>query len=416
MNKKVAVVGSGISGIVSAYLLDSRYDVTLIEADERLGGHTHTEQVMGADGILTPVDMGFIVFNLKNYPLFTRFLEQLEVSYQDSDMSFGFYDRGEQFWYSSDFPQGIFSQTKNLFSLRYLRFLTEINTFNSLVLEDLDSGEIGDVSLKDYLDRLPVSDFFKASYVYPMGAAIWSCPIETIYAFPAKSFFSFWRNHALLTIKNRPTWKTVSGGSRSYIQAFLRKFQGKVMINSPVRKIQRQSDGVTVYITNKEPLVVDSVIIATHADQALALLEDPTKLEKNLLGQWSYSRNKVFLHSDKRVMPPKMSAWASWVVQRHGPSKTLNMTYYMNRLQSLESPTHFFVTLNDDSLISSETVHKTWRVTHPVFDRKAVETQALLSHLNSGYVRFCGSYFGYGFHEDGVRSAVETCKDFGVTL
>ena len=416
MKQKVTVIGSGISGITSAYLLSQQYDVTLVEANTTLGGHTHTVSVEDELGFKVNVDMGFIVFNHGNYPLFTKFLDQLNVEYQDSDMSFGYYDVDKELWYASDIPKGIFSQKKRLFSPCYIRFLRSIPKFNARVLDDLDKGLIESNSLEQYLDSLPFTKFFYDHYVLPMGAAIWSCPIENILKFPAKSFFSFWKNHSLLTVGNRPTWKTVKGGSNSYIKAFLKQFPGTIKTGVPVTNIHRNPTSVSVRLENNEVIESHYVIIATHADQALRLLESPTKLESELLGVWQYSRNTVVLHTDSKVMPPKMSAWSSWLVQKPKHHNILHMTYYMNRLQKLNTPSHFFVTLNEQQTINPDLIKHVAKFTHPIYDEASVATQPKLPELNTDRTRFCGSYFGYGFHEDGVRSAVEPCKTLGVSL
>ena len=267
-----------------------------------------------------------------------------------------------------------------------------------------------------YLGSLPFSEFFYDHYVLPMGAAIWSCPIEDILKFPAKSFFEFWRNHSLLTVGNRPTWKTVKGGSNSYIRAFLKQFPGTIKKSSPVRSIYRDTTSVTVRLDNNEVIESHYVVIANHADQALRLLESPTQLESELLGVWQYSRNTVVLHTDSKVMPPKKSAWSSWLVQKPQHHNVLHMTYYMNRLQKLNTTTDFFVTLNEQHTIDEDKIKVSKLFTHPIYDTSSVETQPHLHQLNTGLTRFCGSYFGYGFHEDGVRSAVEACKTLGVDL
>jgi predicted NAD/FAD-binding protein len=249
-----------------------------------------------------------------------------------------------------------------------------------------------------------------------MGAAIWSCPIEDILKFPAKSFFEFWKNHSLLTVGKRPTWKTVKGGSSAYIKAFLKQFPGTIKTGSPVKHVRRNSTSVSVHLENNEVIESHYVIIATHADQALRLLESPTTLESELLGVWQYSHNTVILHTDPHVMPPQQSAWSSWLVQKPHHHNLLHMTYYMNRLQNLNSPTNFFVTLNELHTISTDKVKVSRLFTHPIYDNDSVATQSRLHELNTGLTRFCGSYFGYGFHEDGVRSAVEACKTLGVGL
>lgn len=415
MKKKIGVIGSGISGIVSAFLLDKKYDVTLIEGDYRLGGHTNTisvdDQVLGSIGI----DTGFIVFNLQNYPLFTKFLNQLDVSYQDSDMSFGLWDLQQKFWYSSDFPKGVFSDYKNIFSPTFWCFLKEIKSFNKKVLKDLECCAMGSLRLGEYLDIQGYTSFFKHSYLLPMGAAIWSCPTEHILKFPAHSFFSFWKNHSLLTLGKRPVWKTVSKGSQTYISKFLNQFQGTVLKGSPVISIEETQDEVEVTLKNHRKFKFDYVVVATHADQALSLLKKPTDNQKKLLSSWQYSKNQVCLHTDISVMPPKRSAWASWLVQNSN-DRNLVMTYYMNRLQKFHSPVDYFVTLNHFGSISKDKIIKIINYKHPVYDQRSLDSQKELPKLNKGPIFFCGSYFGYGFHEDGVKSAVDACQHLGVEL
>ena len=413
----VIIVGSGISGIVCASLLDSYHQVTLIEANDRLGGHTHTVNVTDNSIGNCSIDTGFIVFNEMNYPNFVSFLKRLNVEHQPSDMSFGYYDSVDQYWYSSDIPNGIFAQKRNLFSIAHWQLLRGISIFNQTVLADLQTDAMDGLSLMDYLNIKQFSNHVIHRYILPMGAAIWSCPIQDIMKFPAQSFFSFWKNHALLQIKERPVWRTVKGGSQRYIDAFLREFSGNIQLNSPVQSVERNNDGCRVIMTNGESLTADYVIIATHADQALSLLDQPTSLEQSLLGSWTYSNNQVYLHTDPRVMPPTRNAWSSWLVQRtNDSSQSLQMSYYMNRLQSLSTSTDYFVTLNNPHSIAPELLIKTIDYTHPVYTDASVGTQNRLPELNTGRTFFCGSYFGYGFHEDGVRSAVDVCRHFGVGL
>lgn len=420
MRKKVAVVGSGISGLYCAYLLQRQFDVVLIEAEDRLGGHTNTvrvkDPVLGDIGI----DTGFIVFNDLNYPVFSSFLDQLGVDAVASDMSFGFYDPRELFWYCSDVPTGLFSQPERVFSPRYWRFLSEIVFFNRRVRRDLvrRSTNLMALTLGDYVATLGVSDYFLDRYLYPMGAAIWSCPVGTIQSFPAYAFFSFWENHRLLSLVNRPQWRTVQGGSRSYIDAFLTQFSGQVQLGFPVEKIDNRSGEVQVCSRDGRVITADAVVVATHADQALSLLATPTPLEHQLLSAWTYSPNTVTLHTDVSVMPPKRSAWASWMVQHPDSSTDTNgtssghdslvMTYYMNRLQSIDSPVSYFVSLNSDAFIRPDQKLATIHYTHPVYTPASILAQSLLPNLNiqspSQTVFFCGSYFGYGFHEDGAVS------------
>lgn len=407
-NKSIAIIGSGISGIFTAYLLDKKHNVTLFEANATLGGHSNTVHHDGRD-----IDTGFIVFNDLNYPNFTRFLHELNVKHQDSDMSFGFYNSAQPFWWCSDIPFGVFSQKRNLISSDYWHFLSEIKRFNTSIKKDLHTKRIPNESLETYLEQYNFSDSFKNHYIFPMGAAIWSCPISQICHFPARAFFEFWNNHRLLNVTDRPTWKTVRGGSRRYLDAFEAQFSGHIKLNHPILSIQRNVNTVTIRTPNSSQ-EFDHVVIATHADQALAILSDPNKLETELLSQWHYSKNRVDLHHDSKIMPPRKSGWASWLVHQNQTTQALSMTYYMNRLQKLNASKNYFVTLNDEGTIQPSTIIKTINYTHPIFTAHSLSTQSRLKELQTNLTSYCGSYFGYGFHEDGARSAVNVAHHLGV--
>ena len=412
--RNVTVIGAGISGISIAYFLQDRFNVTLIEANKRLGGHTNTAQIKHDDKT-HHIDTGFIVFNYKNYPNFTKFIKKLNVKYQDSDMSFGYFNNKNKFWYSSDFPSGIFAQKKNLFSKQYWKFLFEINTFNKRVNHDLKNKLIQDISLESYLKKLQLSHFFIHHYVLPMGAAIWSCPVETIMQFPAQQYFAFWDNHVLLSNTNRPTWKTITGGSNRYIEAFTKQFPGKIILGQPVSSINQNKSSVTIKLESGDELESDIAIIAAHADQALKMLTNPTNTQLNLLSKWSYSINNVILHHDESVMPPQKQAWASWMVNNPSHlSDSLFMSYYMNRLQNIQSHHHYFVTLNSQQEINPKKCFKQIDYTHPIFNRDSVETQLDLQKMNTDHLFFCGAYHGFGFHEDGIASSVKIAKSLGI--
>lgn len=410
----IAVIGSGISGIVSAYLLDRIGQVTLIEASDRLGGHTHTVSV--DDTPPFGIDTGFIVFNALNYPMFCSFLTALDVPYHDSDMSFGFYDPSRNVSYCSDFPYGLFPTLSHLITPSHWQFLWGILQFNRMIISDLDENpSLNQAELGEYLAKRNVPKSVINDYVIPMGAAIWSCDFDTIRGFPASHFFSFWRNHQLLQVRHRPQWKTVSGGAQRYIDAFCKQFSGIIHRSMPVTSVRLDGASASITYGNKTDQVFDYVVIATHADQALAMLDSPTDLQRRLLSEWRYSNNRVYLHTDASVMPPLRHTWASWNVQKT-PAKNLVMSYYMNRLQGLLTSTNYFVTLNDASLIDSSQLIRTIHYTHPQYTAASIATQPQLPQLNSGPIRFCGSYFGFGFHEDGVASACNVAKQFGVAL
>lgn len=398
--KKVAVIGSGAAGIAACVYLNPSYDCHLFEASNRLGGHTHTITCRDAMGKPQRVDTGFIVFNLQNYPHFVRFLSDLNVAYRPSDMSFSYAQQDPLFWYASDFPRGIFSQKRNLFSLSYWSFLRAIRTHSATILEDILAQNITTESLADYLQRRSFHPWFVHRYLLPMGAAIWSCSTAAILDYPAQPFFEFWKNHCLLTVGKRPVWQTIQHGSSSYIAAFLAQFKGTVHQQTPIKKLVQESHGVWVHTETRSDYF-DHVICATHADQALQLLDTPSKKQSQLLSPWTYTKNTVYLHTDTRVLPPHRHAWASWnsVAHQEHPH---TLSYYMNRLQGLNSPTHYIVTLNNTHNINPNLILKTIHYTHPFYCKKSVATHPHLTELHSPTLSFCGSYFGSGFHEDAI--------------
>lgn len=406
--KTVAVIGGGVAGIVAAHLLQDAREVTVFEAADYLGGHTHTVSVPhGPDGG-TPVDTGFIVFNEATYPLFIRFLDDLGVSSRESEMSFGFHCERTGLTYAGTDLGGLFVQRRNIVSPEYWLFLFEIVRFCRQASADLDAG--GDLgTLDEYVRRRRFRPFMVENYLLPMAAAIWSTPAGRVGRFPALSFLRFFRNHGLLSLLDRPRWRTVSGGSSSYVRAFLRRFSGTVRLNAPVARILRADGGVRVEVEGEGPRVFDEVVIAAHADQALRMLGDPSPDEARLLGAWRYEENRTVLHTDVSVMPRERAAWACWNFRRTaGEDRNVFVTYSMNLLQGLAGDRQFLVTLNrptphDPSQVLADFVYH-----HPVYTEASMATQAELASLNGRRgTWFCGSYFGYGFHEDAVRSAHE---------
>jgi uncharacterized protein len=408
---KIAVIGAGAAGLSAAYYLSRRYDVTLFEAATRLGGHAHTVQVSDSTLGSVGVDMGFIVFNPKTYPLFIQFLSDLKVASQPSDMAFSYHDPARNFYYGSDMPSGIFAQKKHWVMPSFWRFVADIPDLNTRILSDLKSGAMAEDSLRTYLARAGFSQAVLRDYLLPMGAAIWSCSQDVLLDFPATSFFAFWENHDLLRLSGRPVWRTVVGGSKTYVDAFQTQFKGTIRLGGNVDQVSATETGSVVAVGGRE-FVFDKVVIATHADQALRLLYDPSDAEVQALGAWSYSQNEVVLHQDASVMPPRRSAWGSWSVQNSARDQ-LKMTYYMNRLQRLETPSDYFVSLNLDApdrrdILSREQMH------HPIYSQKALGSHAALTALTGQHNRyFCGSYMGYGFHEDAVRSGVRVARLLG---
>jgi predicted NAD/FAD-binding protein len=410
-NKTTAVIGGGVAGIVAAHLLQDIREVTVFEAADYLGGHTHTISVPDGPEGGTPVDTGFIVFNEATYPLFIRFLEDLGVPSRESEMSFGFQCRRTGLTYAGTDLNGLFVQRGNLFSPRYWGFLFEIVRFCHQARADLQGGEdLG--TLDDYIRRRRYMPFMVENYLLPMAAAIWSTPAGRVGRFPALSFLRFFRNHGLLSLVDRPRWRTVAGGSCSYVRAFLRRFRGEVRLNAPVARVLRTAEGVRVEVDGEGPRIFDEVVIAAHADQALRMLGDPSPDEQRLLGAWGYEENRTVLHTDVSVLPEDRAAWACWNFRREaGEERNVYVTYAMNLLQGLAGERQYLVTLNrpgprDEAQVLADLVYH-----HPVYTRESMASQEELPSLNGRRgTWFCGSYFGYGFHEDAVRSAHEAVE------
>ncbi len=414
----IAIIGGGVAGIGAAYLLQRKYQVTLFEKNDYLGGHTHTVRIPDGPDAGTPVDTGFIVMNEKNYPELSWFFSEFGVKTQASDMSLSVEAPSRGVLYSSDLPLGLFAQAKNLWSPSFYRMLIEISRFYSQALKDLQSGcDLSGLTLGDYLARGRHSEKFREDHLVPMAAAIWSTPPGKVLEFPALTFLRFYQNHGLLNLTEKPQWRTVVGGSYAYVEAFQKVFRGEIRLKTPVVGIRREEGKVSVF-TAEGTLDFDQVVLACHADEALGLLRDPSVDEKRLLGIWEYSVNPTVLHSDRRMMPPTRKAWASWNVFRalHETGGTpVAVTYFMNRLQSLKTSRDYFVTLNRETEIDASKVVGRYRYHHPTYTFASLGSQASLGELN-GRRRtwYCGSYFGHGFHEDGIRSGFDVARRMGV--
>lgn len=408
--KQVAVIGGGVAGIVAAHLLQKTHQVTLFEQNDYLGGHTHTILIPDGPDAGTPVDTGFIVFNEATYPLFIRFLEELDVPSRETEMSFGFHCRQTDFYYAGNTLSGLFAQRSNLLRPRFYRFLLEIGRFCRLASIDV-AGEKDLGSLAEYVARHRFMPFMVDNYLKPMAAAIWSAPAGQVIDFPARSFLLFFKNHGLLSLRNRPRWRTVAGGSHSYVNAFLKRFSGAVHLNAGVHRIDRNANSVRVTFADQHHQDFDQVVIATHADQALQLLGDPTAEERRLLSPWHYEANHTVLHTDVSVLPPVPRAWSCWNFRREsgdGTEQPVYVTYSMNLLQGFKTHKHYLVTLNRPEDYASNQVIAAMLYHHPTYTSASVATQADLPSLNGNRnTFFCGSYFGYGFHEDAVRSSYQ---------
>lgn len=412
--RRIAVVGSGISGAAAAWLLSARHEVVLFEADRRLGGHANTLVVKPGERPVA-VDTGFIVYNERNYPRFTALLDHLGVASKPSDMSFAVSLDDGRHEYSGEGLPGLFGQRRNLFRPAHWRMLFDIFDFYRRVAAFADAHDLGDMTLEDLLCRFGCSAAFTRGHILPMAAAIWSTPLERILEFPALSFVRFFHNHGLFQFSDRPAWRTLAGGSRSYVKALNRAFRGETRTGTPVQRIFRNSDGVRVLSPGMPAERFDAVVLAVHADRALAMLESPTDAESELLGAFPYERNRAVLHTDERLMPHNRRCRASWnyLSRRDGDKEKLLLTYWMNRLQGLDCKEDVFVTLNPH--IEARGIMAEIDYDHPQFSRAALRAQARLGELQGrGNLWYCGAWFGHGFHEDGLASAIAVARDFGI--
>ncbi|MFT4120953.1 NAD(P)/FAD-dependent oxidoreductase [Bradyrhizobium sp.] len=409
--KRIAVVGTGISGMSAAWLLSQRHDVTVYERDARLGGHSNTVEVDTPDGVV-PVDTGFIVYNEKTYPNLTALLAHLGVPTHPSDMSFAVSLEEGELEYSGSSLNGLFAQRRNVFRPRFWSMLNDLWRFYREAPRDLSS--LDDLSsLEQYLDAGYYGEVFRSDHLLPMAAAIWSASPSLMLQYPAASFIRFHDNHGLLRLRNRPQWRTVIGGSRVYVGALTRRFGDAVRLARGILAIRRLPDSVEVMDYDGHTDHFDDVVIATHADQALALLEEPTARERSLLGAFRYSRNRAVLHSDTALMPQRKAAWASWnYIGGRGTTEQPTVTYWMNALQHLPTAQNLFVTLNP--LVEPRQILHEEYYDHPIFDTAAMSAQrGLWSLQGQDRLWFCGSYSGAGFHEDGLQSGLAVAEALG---
>jgi predicted NAD/FAD-binding protein len=415
--QRIAVVGGGISGLGAAWLLSRRHHVSLLEAEDRVGGHTNTVDCP-TRGDPVPVDTGFIVYNEPNYPHLSALFRALQVPTHASDMSFAFSARDVDLEYAGDNLRTLFAQRRNLLRPAFWRMSTDILRFNRAANARLDEGIPGDITLGRLLDDLEMGEPFRRYYLLPMSAAIWSCPQDDMLGFPAERFLRFFRNHGLIQLADRPPWRTVTGGAREYVKRMLPAIP-QVLTGTPVRRIERRPDGAYVYGDAGLIGRFDAVVIGAHADQALAMLERPSFWERTLLGAFRYQENIAWLHGDPALMPRRRSVWSSWnhlTEDIRDGRNPVAVSYWMNRLQPLSTDEDVFVTLNPPRPPAAEHAHRRIVYQHPVFDQAAIRAQRLLPRIQGrDRVWFCGSYQGYGFHEDGLRSAVEVARAFGVT-
>lgn len=415
MSKKIAIVGAGISGLTAAWLLGRRHQVTLFEAEQTLGGHTHTVPVKRPHGDYA-VDVGFIVFNDRTYPNFNRMMDQLGVGRQDTEMGFAISCERTGVEYCGRNLGGIFAQRRNIFSPTHWRMIRDILRFNREAPGLLDS-EDGELPLGEYLRREGYGERFMSHYILPMGGAIWSCSEKRMEAFPAKFFVRFFDHHGLLSLNNRPQWHVVPGGSSRYLDKLVPAINAEIRTGSPVLEITRQAQGVTV-LSKVGAEHYDDVILACHSDQALALLADADDRERQRLADIPYQDNDVVLHTDTRLLPRSRKVWSSWnALLPETPGDLIQVTYNMNILQGIDAPETFCVTLNATDRIDPASIISRHRFAHPVFTPAGIASRQAIEVANgTRHTWFCGAWCRNGFHEDGVVSALRVAEAFGEQL
>ena len=407
---KIAIVGSGISGNSLAYTLSKEHDITLFEKNNRLGGHSHTHEII-SQGKKINVDTGFIVFNKKTYPLFTKLLDELNVHYEKSDMSFSVFSKDRNFEYNGTTLNTLFSQRKNIFNYKFIKMIYEIIKFNKVALTLLSAKT--EISLETFLRQNNFSDYFCKNYILPMGSAIWSSNINSMLKFPAVFFVKFFNNHGMLNINDRPQWLTVTNGSKEYVEKLTASIKKNIRLNCPVKAVKRNKDSVEIKSSDGTE-IFDYIFFACHSDEALKLIIDPSAQEKEVLSSIPYSKNEVTLHTDESIMPNNKLTWAAWNYNIDSTNDMpIALTYNMNILQNLKTQQTILVTLNDNGNINPEKVLKKINYDHPLFSLRSVEAQknyGIISGVNrTGYA---GAYWGNGFHEDGISSAYNAIKFF----
>ncbi len=412
---RIAIVGAGISGLVVAHLLHRDHDITVFEANDYAGGHTNTVRVEAGERTLD-VDTGFIVFNDRNYPNFERLLGKLGVSCQPSSMSFSVSDGQGGFEYSSTSANGLYARRSHLLTPAFHRMVLEVKRFQRAALALLEGEE--DPALGEWLERKRFSEAFVERLIVPQVSAVWSTDPAQRWSFPARFVAQFFQNHGMLGLRDRPQWRVVKGGSARYVEALTAPFSERVRLCTPIESVRRTEHGVVLRPRHREEERFDEVVIATHSDQALELLADPSACEREILGAIPYSHNEAVLHTDPRLLPQRRRAWASWNYHlRPEVDGRTTVTYHMNRLQSLPADDQYCVTLNLTEEIDPARVIRKISYAHPVFTSEGVRAQERVGQI-SGRQRtsYCGAYWGWGFHEDGVRSALRVATRFGAQL
>lgn len=412
----IAIVGAGISGISAAYNLQKKHTVTLIEKNKKLGGHSNTIHVKDDNSNDLFIDTGFIVMNHKNYPNFSNFLKNLNVQLIKSDMSFSYSNKNTNIQYAGTL-KGLLPNLQKIFSPNHYRLLYLITKYSKILDHDFQTGKLNssNFTIKEYLEKIHCPEFVMKNYFFPIAGAIWSCPQEEIEQYPVTSYVNFFHNHGLLQIGQREQWYTIAGGSKEYVKKFETDFNGTIIKDAEVINI-RQSDN-KVILQGKHNYIqeFDLIVMATHADETLSMLNSPTQDQQKILSAFKYSKNQIVLHTDSNVLSKNKNIWASWNFITSNKSidqSKESIHYYMNRLQKIKSNKEYIVSVNPPDSLKKENIIYTTEYTHPILGQDAIKMQSTLLHLNKqSRILFCGSYFGFGFHEDGYLSGLNVSKE-----
>jgi len=409
---KIAVIGSGISGLSAAHFLSKKYKVDLFEKNDHFGGHSYTAEVTNDSNEKISIDLGFIVFNKINYPNLLNLFNKLKINYEKSNMSFSVSVKNSNIEYSGSGLKGLFVNKYNIFNPRFIKMVKEIFFFYKTA-DKMNKKNFTNQTLGDFLKSKKMSNYFVKFHIIPMVSAIWSMPTNLAYEMPMTLFINFFQNHGLFKIKNRPQWYTVSGRSKTYVKKILETINGEYFKNYKIRNILRNKNGVRLYYgSSNEYFEYDKIVFAVHANEILNLINNPTENEKKILKNFQYKKNIGYLHNDDRLMPDRKNAWSSWnsILDKNDTNKNC-VTYWLNKLQNLKTRENYFLTLNPFLSIDDNKIIKKVEFTHPFYDMKTINAQGHLPELqgvNNSY--FCGSYFGYGFHEDGLNSGIDVSK------